>query len=67
MRNTPSPSNIKNNDVDANNINSTSLILKPSANVSLLFSHFNNFPTEQKNEPENVVSSNYYDIDQFQT
>ena len=61
------PATIKNNDVDATNINSTSLVLKPSANLSLLFNQFNNFSPEQKNEPENVVNSNYYDTDQFQT
>ena len=62
-----SPTTIINNDVDATNINSISLVLKPSANLSLLFNQFNNFSPEQKNEPENVVNSNYYDIDQFQT
>ena len=62
-----SPTTIKNNDVDATNINSTSLVLKISANLSLLFNQFNNFSPEQTNEPENVVNSNYYDIDQFQT
>ena len=49
------------------NINSTSLVLKPSANLPLLFNQFNNFSPEQKKEPGNVVNSNYYDIDQFQT
>ena len=58
-----SPTTIKNNHVDATNINSTFLVLKPSANLSLLFNQFNNFSAEQKNEPENVVNSNYYDID----
>ena len=62
-----SPTTIKNNDVDATNTNSTCLVLKPSANLSLEFNQFNNFPHEQKTEPENVVNSNYYDIDQFQT
>ena len=62
-----SPATIKNNDFDATNINSTPLVLKPSANLSPLFNQFNNFSPEQKNEPENVVNSNYYDIDRFQT
>ena len=62
-----SSTTIKNNDVDANNTNRTSLVLKPSVSLSLLFSQFNNFSPEQKNEPENIVNSNYYDIDQFQT
>ena len=62
-----SPTTVKNNDVCATNINSTSLVMKPSANLSLSFNHFNNFYPVQKNDPENVVNSNYYDIDQFQT
>ena len=37
--------------------------MKPSANLSLLFNQFNNFSPEQKNEPKNVVNSDYYDID----
>ena len=62
-----SPTTVKNNDVYATNINSTSLVLKPSGNLSLLFNQFNNFYLKQKNEPENVVNSTYYDTDQFQT
>ena len=61
------PNNIKNNDVDATNINSTSLVLTFSANLSLLFNQFNKFSSEEINGLENVVNSNYYDIDQFQT
>ena len=53
---------------DANHISSnSSLVLKPSANLSLLFNQFNNFSPEPKNEHENVVNPNYYDIDQIQT
>ena len=52
---------------DANHSSSSSLALKPSENLSLLFSQFNNFSPEPKSEPENVVNSNYYDIDQIQT
>ena len=62
-----SPTTIKNNDVDATNINSSSLVPKTSANLFLLFNQFNNFSSKQRNEPEKVVNSNYYDIDQFQT
>ena len=62
-----STSTVKNIYINANNINSTSLIPKPYANWSLLFNHFNNFSPEQKNMPENVMNSNYYDIHQFQT
>ena len=44
-----SPTTNKNNDADPTNINSTSLVLKPSANLSLLFNQFNNISPEQKN------------------
>ena len=47
-----SPTIIKNNDVDANNSNTISLVLKPSANLSLLFNQFNNVSPKQKNEPK---------------
>ena len=60
------PTIIKNS--DANHISSSSsLALKPSANLSILSNQLNNFSPEHKNEPENVVNSNYYDIDQIQT
>ena len=53
---------------DANHISiSSSLAMKPSANLSLLFNQFNNFSLEHRNEPENVVNSNYYDINKIQT
>ena len=61
------PTTIKSNNVVANNIKSTSLVLKPSANLSLLFNPFNYFSTEQENESKNAANSDYYDIDQFQT
>lgn len=51
---------------DANDINSNSLALKPSENLSLLFNQFKNFSPKQKNQLENVVNSKYYDIDQFE-
>ena len=61
-----SPTTIKKN--AANNINSnSSLALKLSKNLPLLFNQFKKFSTEQKHQPENVVNSNYYGIDQFQT
>ena len=63
----PSLTTIKNNYNDDNSINSTSLVLKPSTNLTLSSNQFNNFSNEQKTEAENVVNSNYYDIDQFQT
>ena len=43
-----SSTTIKTIDVDATNINSTSLALKPSANLSLLFNQFDNYSPEQK-------------------
>ena len=46
---------------------SSSLPLKPSSDLSLLFNQFNNSSPEQKSNLENVVNSNYYDIDQLQT
>ena len=45
----------------------SNLLLKPSSDLSLLFNQFNNSSPEQKTDPENVVNSNYYDIDQLQT
>ena len=49
----PNSTTIKNNDVDATNNNSTSLV----------FNQFDNFSPEQKHEPENTVNSNYYGTD----
>lgn len=51
---------------DTNDINSNSLSLKPSENLSLLFNQFKKFSPEQKNQLENVGNSKYYDIDQFE-
>ena len=45
----------------------SSLLLKPSSDLSLLFNQFHNSSPEQKDDPENIVNSNYYDIDQLQT
>ena len=60
------PTAIKNS--NANHISSSSsLAMKLSANLSLLFNQFNNFFPEHKNEHENFVNSNYFDIDQIQT
>ena len=56
-----SPTTITNN-VDANNMNSTSLRLKPSANLSFLFNQLIIFSPEQEHEPKNVVNFNYCDI-----
>ena len=43
------------------------LTLKPPKNLSHLFNEFNSFSSDINNTPENVINSNYYDIDQLQT
>ena len=43
--------------------NESCLTLKPPKNLSHLFNKLNSF----SNAPENVINSNYYDIDQLQT
>ena len=45
----------------------SSLSLKPFSDLSLLFNQSSNSSSEQKTNPENVVNSNCYDIDQLQT
>ena len=49
------------------NWNESSLILKPPKNLSHIFNEFNSFSSDINNTPENVIYSNYYDIDQLQT
>ena len=52
------PTTVKNS--DANNVNSSSSqALKPSVNLSLLFNQYDNFCTDLKSEPGDVVSSSY--------
>ena len=41
-----------------------SLLLKPKPNLELLASQFNN-ATPENNDPENISSSKYYDIDEM--
>ena len=44
-----------------------SLLLKPSENLKLLVNPFNNNASPKDNtDPENVVQSKYYDIDELQ-
>ena len=43
------------------------LSLKPPSELALLYNQFNNTSPEKHNDPENVVNSKYYDIDQIQT
>ena len=47
--------------------NESWLALKSPKNLSHLFNEFNSFSSDINNNPENVVNSNYYDIDQLQT
>ena len=47
--------------------NESCLTIKPSKNLSHLFNEFNSFSSDINNTPENVINSNYYDIDQLQT
>ena len=43
------------------------LSLKPPSNLALLYNQFNNTSPEKNNDPENVVNSKFYDIDQITT
>ena len=47
--------------------NESRLALKPPKNLSYLFNKFNSVPSDINNTPENIISSNYYDINQLQT
>ena len=47
------------------NLNS-SLLLKPPPDLALLFNQFNNAIPENRSDPENVIQSKYYDIDELQ-
>ena len=40
--------------------------LTPPSNLALLFNQFNNTSPEQNVDPENVVNSRYFDIDEIQ-
>ena len=43
----------------------SSLLLKPTPNLQLLVNQSNNATPENNNEPENISSSKYYDIDEM--
>ena len=43
----------------------SSLLLKPTPNLELLVNQFNNATPENNNDPENISSSKYYDIDEM--
>ena len=49
---------------ETNNLNS-SLLLKPPLDLALLFNQFNNAIPENHSDPENVIQSKYYDIDEL--
>ena len=51
----------------SDNDNESLLSLKPPSDLALLYNQFNNTSPEKNNDPENVVNSKYYDIDQIQT
>ena len=50
---------------DLGNDHNGSLLLKPSPNLELLVNQFNNATPENSNDPENIFSSKYYDIDEM--
>ena len=54
------------NYIEISNKNS-SVLLKPPPNLELLLNQFNNSSPEQQNDPENVVNSRCFDIDQIQS
>ena len=60
---------IGNNDTitssETNDLNSC-LLLKPPPDLTLLFNQFNNSIPENRSDPENVIQSKYYDIDELQ-
>ena len=43
------------------------LSLKPPSDLALLYNQFNNISPEKNSDPENVVNSKFYDINQIQT
>ena len=69
MVNPPVPDyhNCFTNRMDAYISENSSLSLKPSSDLSLLFNQFNNSSPEQKTDTKNVLNSNYFDTDQLQT
>ena len=46
--------------------NESCLALKPPKYLPHLLNEFNSFSSDTNNTPENVINSNYHDIDQFQ-
>ena len=52
-----------NTDIDEENL----LSLKPPSDLALLYNQFSIISPEKSNDPENVLNSKYYDMDQIQT
>ena len=50
-----------------NDSSESCLTLKQPKNLSHLFNEFSSFSSNINNTPENVINSNYYDIDKVQT
>ena len=50
---------------ETKNLNS-SLLLKTPPDLALFFNQFNNAIPENHSDPENVIQSKYYDIDELQ-
>ena len=62
-----SASNFHNNNKPVKALNNeSSLLLKPLENFKLLVNQFNNASPKDNTDPENVVQSKYYDIDELQ-
>ena len=60
-------SNFRNNNKPVKTLSNESfLLLKASENLKLLVNQFNNTSPEDNTDPENVVKSKYYDIDELQ-
>ena len=57
--------NNNNNNNESKNSNSF-LILKPPPDLVLLFNQFNNAIPENNSDPENVIETKYYDIDELE-
>ena len=54
------------NYIEISNKNS-SVLLKSPLSLELLFNQYNNSSPEQQNDPDNVVNSRYFNIDQIQS
>ena len=55
-----------NNDNNESKNSNSSLILKPPPELALHFNQFNNAIPENNSDPENVMQSKYYDINELQ-